>query len=82
MEETAELNKFQKELWKNTTRYDFRNFTDYSTKRQFEKLSVLGIAALDEVDSNQVIVFIHKLIKILLYLKIKKLNIESIISII
>jgi peptidyl-dipeptidase A len=53
MEETAKFNKFQKELWKNTTRYDFRNFTDYITKRQFEKLSVLGIAALDEVDSNQ-----------------------------
>jgi trans-2-enoyl-CoA reductase len=72
MEETAKFNKIQKELWKNITRYDFRNFTDYSTKRQFEKLSVLGIAALDEVDSNQVIVFIHKLIKNLLYLKIKK----------
>jgi hypothetical protein len=73
MEETAQFNKFQKELWKNTTRYDFRNFTDYSTKRQFEKLSVLGIAALDEVDSNQVIVFIHILVNKFMSYKIKSL---------
>jgi hypothetical protein len=37
------------------TRFDFKKFKDYSTKRQFEKLSVLGFAALDEKDSVRVI---------------------------
>jgi hypothetical protein len=55
VEETDKFNIYLKDLWKNVTRFDFSNFKDYSTKRQFLFLSVLGIAALDEKDSNRVI---------------------------
>jgi hypothetical protein len=55
IEVTNKFNIFFKDLWKNVTRFDFNNFKDYSTKRQFLLLSILGIAALDEKDSNRVI---------------------------
>lgn len=55
VEENAKSNIFQKEVWTNASRYDWKHFKDYATRRQFEKLSVLGIAALDEVDSKKVL---------------------------
>jgi hypothetical protein len=55
IEETDKFNIFFKDLWKNVTRFDFSNFKDYSTKRQFQLLSILGIAALDKKDSNRVV---------------------------
>lgn len=54
IQEAAIFNNFQKGLWKNTTRVKYTNFTNYALKRQFEKISVLGIAALEEEESNQV----------------------------
>ncbi|RWS28006.1 angiotensin-converting enzyme-like protein, partial [Leptotrombidium deliense] len=39
---------FQKEKWKTVILFDFKNFKDPLLRRQFEKYSVLGEAALDK----------------------------------
>ncbi|XP_046909093.2 angiotensin-converting enzyme [Dermatophagoides farinae] len=51
LEVTKKLNREQKEIWKQAIRYDYKTFQDPLLRRQFEKISVLGIPALDEEDS-------------------------------
>ncbi|OTF79966.1 hypothetical protein BLA29_003639 [Euroglyphus maynei] len=48
---TKKLNREQKEIWKKAIRYDYKHFEDPLLRRLFEKISVLGIPALDEEDS-------------------------------
>ena len=50
----AYYNKKQKQIWNEVKQFDSSKFNDSSLRRQFEKLMVLGIAALDEVDSQKV----------------------------
>lgn len=51
LEVTKKLNREQKEIWKQAIRYDYKTFQDPLLRLQFEKISVLGIPALDEEDS-------------------------------
>lgn len=53
LEATKIFNQEQKKIWLEVKKFDSSNFEDALLKRQFEKLSVLGIAALDDVDSEK-----------------------------
>ncbi|KAJ8910672.1 hypothetical protein NQ315_002921 [Exocentrus adspersus] len=44
----AEVAKDEKEIWKKVIQYNWRQFLDYSTKRQFSKYAILGSSALSE----------------------------------
>jgi len=45
---TKEIAKNEKEAWKRVIQFNWHRFSDYSIKRQFQKYSVLGDAALPE----------------------------------
>ncbi|XP_075677146.1 angiotensin-converting enzyme-like [Dermatophagoides pteronyssinus] len=53
LEVTKKLNRQQKEIWKKSKRYDYQQFSDPILRRLFEKISVLGIPALEEQDSEK-----------------------------
>ncbi|KAL1500872.1 hypothetical protein ABEB36_006297 [Hypothenemus hampei] len=48
LEVSAEVAKNQKEAWQRVIQFDWQRFSDYSLRRQFQKYSVLGVAALPE----------------------------------
>lgn len=45
---SLEFGAYQKEVWQNVSLYDWNNFQDPSTKRQFQVLSVVGTSALPD----------------------------------
>ncbi|XP_066138064.1 angiotensin-converting enzyme-like isoform X2 [Euwallacea fornicatus] len=44
----VEVAKNEKEAWQRVTQFNWQGFSDYSLKRQFQKYSILGVAALPE----------------------------------
>ncbi|KAF7494107.1 Angiotensin-converting enzyme [Sarcoptes scabiei] len=53
LEATSRFNREQKNIWRQIGLFDYSNFTDPLLRRQFQKLSVLGVAALDENESQK-----------------------------
>ena len=54
LEQSLIAARFEKEAWKNITNFNWKSFTDFDLKRQFQLLSVLGPSALPEDKFTQV----------------------------
>lgn len=48
LEQSLASARFEKEAWKNITKFNWAPFTDLNLKRKFKLLSVLGVSALPE----------------------------------